>query len=368
MKILLFIGTIVFGLFYKEKKYFWLWCALLFVFIHNTSVSFADYDNYERYFMRVTSGEMGILYMGMPVGWYYLCLLFAQIGLSYRGMTTVLIILSFFLVHRFVKTIDCKEGAFWSLFILFPGLVQVVQLRFFLGSAIVFWTLGSLVRKEKWGLIRFLLGVFIAYFIHASCAIFLVFAFIILFDRFDTRKAIFMSVCGTALLYLASAYIPQVVALYIPSVKYERYFESSISETTTTWAIRIALVWIICVAVGLFCYRRLKKVGKGTNSQDLVDFNSIIAPNMMTCISLLCLTLPFLAFDMNFHRFLEVGYMVLFVLIARLWRFGRFDRKTKYTYLLLFMVIMVRLTYIYTPFSTIIQPFFTLSGFHSLLM
>lgn len=369
MKIILFVGTILYAFFCKNQKNFWLWCAILFSFIIWTSENFADFDNYERYFLRVTRGEKGILYMGIPAGWYYLCLGFAKIGLSYRGMMVVVIILSCYLVHRFVKTFDCQESVFWGLFIMFPGLVQVIQIRFYLGTAIVFLSLCPLIRKEKWGLVKFIIGVLISYFVHASCAIFIIFAFAALFDRYGTRKAIVLSICGTTLIYLASSYIPQIVSGYIPTVKFERYFESTISKTTTTWFLRIVLVWIVCVLIGYYCYKRLISVKRRSDDKELIEFNTIVAPKMMICIVLLCLTLPFLTFDRNFHRFLEVGYMILFVFIARLWRYEKWKSKNdKYLYMTIFMVIMIRLTYIYTPFSSIIQPFSTFSGFHSLFL
>lgn len=366
--IMLYITTILYGFLGRDKKYFWLWCALLFVLITNTSENFADYNNYEMIFMRIAGGEKSIAYFGITKGWYYLNRIFYSLGLSYRGMHAIIVIISFYLLHRFVCTIMCKESIFWGLFIVFPGLVQVVQLRFFLGTAIIFFSLGYFIRNEKWGLSKFAIGVLIASFVHLACALFAVFFLIILYEKMNIKKAVSITIMGVLIIILFISYVPPIVSRYIPRVKYERYFLSSITTSSSTWLITITLIWALSVLIGVFCMNKLKRcTAVLVDEEEENIFADVIAPRMVKCIILLVLTLPLLLFDMNFHRFIEMGYMILYVLIARLWKRWRIKYQVKCWYLFLFLCCLVWVTDVYTPFKTIIKPFFSWSGFHSLL-
>ena len=131
MLILIFICTILYGMFANQKKHFWLWCTILLIIMINTSINFADYDAYNKYYLLVGSGSIEPGYHGIPIIWYYLCLLFNKLNLSYNGMMAIIILISMFLINyrikdlNFVTFLDCFKGFSYNGYIMenlrFPG-------------------------------------------------------------------------------------------------------------------------------------------------------------------------------------------------------------------------------------------------------
>ena len=373
MLILLYIGTILYAFVGKKQKFFWIWCSLLFVLITNTSIGYADFDGYELYYNSVTSGVMDINYMGMSKGWYYLCLFFSKVGLSYRGMTAVLIVVSCYLINLFLKKTKCNQKIFWGLFVIFPGIIQLVQLRFFFGTSIVFFGLFFILDLRKdgikstiMGLIKFTICVLLAYYIHSSCIIFIMYVFVPLFDRIGQKKTIFIFIISSLLLSTFVPRLTSIIEIFVSQEKFTRYFESSISETTLTWFMQILFVWIFCLIVCYYCNKEYRITMLKVENKSVI-FTEAFGIRILTCVSLLCFTLPFLSFDRNFHRFLEIGYMLVYVYISVIWHNSKIELKNKYILLSIFVGIILIITYIYTPYLTVIKPFFEFSGFHSLI-
>lgn len=355
-----YILTIIYAWLGKNKRSFWFFCALLLMIIVNTSVKYADFENYEFYFNGFNEGIYTIKETGLPIGWYYLCLLFGTLGLSYRAMVVFIIAVSMYLIHSRIKKYDIKEGIFWGLFIIFPGLIQCVQIRFFLGTTIVFWGLIPLLNNEKNSLIKYIASVLIAYIFHASCMIFIVFAFLPLFNHFAKKRVMLICLAATIVIYFGLSYIPELISPFIPSNRVERYFQSETSVTTFSWFIQILMVWLI----GFLIAGILKK--KIDNTKD--EYMMKISNNIKNIISLLFVTIPFLAFDRNFHRFLELGYMLIFILLAYYWKKMKLNGESKLVLMSISLILILGITYIYTPIETVIIPFFTFSGFHSMFL
>ncbi len=366
MLVILFLGTIVYAFLGKDRKHFWLWCALLLALLANSSENMADLDNYTAVYNSVIFGDQYSLRFGVSKGWYYLCILFNTLGFTYRGLQVFVIIVSCYLCHRFVRSIDCKRSVFWGLFIVFPGLLQIIQLRFFLGTAIVIWALGPLVRKERRGVVKFIIGVVFSSCFHTSCLFYIILLLVVLYEIIDIKKAILVTALGTALVFGLRSYVPRIIINYIPRAKYERYFISSLSKTTLLDFALILLTWLVSVVVSYFCKKKMDQI-KTEETLTETSFNSIISPRIVKCIALLAISLPLLVFDMNFFRYFELGYCLLYIFVARLWKYWHISRKSKLLYLSVFLGMVLLITDYYTPFGTVIKPLFSWSGFHSLL-
>ena len=366
MLILIFICTILYGMFANQKKHFWLWCTILLIIMINTSINFADYDAYNKYYLLVGSGSIEPGYHGIPIIWYYLCLLFNKLNLSYNGMMAIILLISMFLINYRIKDLNINKNVFWSLFIIFPGLIQCIQLRFFLGTSIVLFGLIPLLNEKKYSLIKYVLCVIIAYYTHASCAIFTLFAFVPLFKRIGTKGTLFISLISVFLIYFGLQYIPDVISPFIPSIKFERYFVSGISETNLSWFIQIALVWLVMFLTQKAILSNVTKYFNEYINENDKNINSY--NNIGKATILLIITIPFLMFDRNFHRFLEIGYVIMYILVSfYLMKFIK-KRENKFSIVLLSILILCVVTYIYTPYETVLKPLFTFSGFHSLFM
>ena len=359
MLLLLFAITIIYGCFSKKNKYFWIWCALLLAILVNTSSTYADYNSYEYIFNLVNKGYFGQFFKdGGPFLWYSLCFLFGKIGLSYRGMVTIIIFVSMLLINFRIKELKFNNNLFWALFIIFPGLIQCVQLRFFLGTSIVFFGLIPLLENKKRSTILFLICILISYFIHSSCLIFIFFLAFPLFKKYGYQKTLVIAIFTTLILYFGfQKVIPKVALNFLSSNKFERYFGSNSYSSSTLRVFKILLIWIMCNFADIIFLIRLKK-------KQLID-NKIYnyCNNIQKAISLF-----FLIFDGNFHRFIEIAYMLLYINISLISTYVKFKKNNSFFLVLSLLFIVVSVAFLYTPYDTVISPLFTYEGFHSLFM
>lgn len=359
MKGIVFLGIILYGLLLKNKKKFWLLCLIFYIIMILTTKGQADYVNYENYYNLLNSGAVEISYMGMSVLWGKLCLLCGKLNLTYTGMSIIVIIISMILIHYRIKKIKFSENLFWAFYLIFPGLIQCIQLRFFLGTSVVFWGLIPFLKKEPKSIIVFCISVFIAYFIHSSCLIFLIFLFLPLFDKYGNRKTLFFAFVCFAVMFIGKEYFIKIIENIIPVTKFERYFMSDVSQTTLSWFIKILIVWSISYIGAKYFYLQI-------NKKNIQDENKEFLLRCLNAISLLLITTFFLIYDSNFHRFLEIGYMLFYIIFAYYFSNYKIENRMRACTILLIIILLCLITYNYTPIETVIKPFFTYSGVNSI--
>lgn len=359
MKAIIFLGIILYGLKAKKEKKFWLVCIAFYITMVLTSKDQADFINYEKYYNLLNSGIVEIQYMGMPVLWGKLCLLFGKINLTYVGMSVIVIVISMSLIHVRIKKMKIYENLFWIFYLIFPGLVQCVQLRFFLGTSIVFWGLIPFLEKKPKSTITFCISIIIAYFVHSSCLIFMIFLFLPVFDKCKNKKTLLFALTSCIIIYLGNKYFIKIIGNLIPTTKFERYFVSDISKTTITWFVKIIFVWIFAYIESKYFYLKI------INS-DIDNENKFFFTRCLNAITLLLTTTIFLIYDSNFHRFLEIGYMLFYIIFAYYFSNFKIQSKVKLFIIFLNIICLCFVTYNFTPIDTVIKPFFTYSGINQI--
>lgn len=353
----------------KNREYFWIWCAILFCVLTITSNSYADLYNYENYYDDVNIKKWPISYRAMPIGWGLLCKFFGVFNMTYRGMFTCIIFFSMFLIHRFIRKLNCNEKVFWGLFIIFPGLIQIVQLRFFLGSSIAIFAFGFLLRentekkKQRKNVILFIFGIILSFFIHNSCLFLAVLIFAMFFKRLNIPKILAVSLLGIFILIVLMPFVPKFLLMFIHPFYVERYFTASTSRTTTIRFIKIILIWILNVSLAYFSVFSDIKIKKNDSS---IAFNSrLVVSRCFSGICLLAFSIPLLYFDENFHRYFEIGFMFLYIIFAKLPISENSKKKTSRHILLFFILIaLLYCIYVYYPFESIVKPLFRYEGLH----
>jgi hypothetical protein len=325
-----------------------------------TSSTYTDLVGYEKYYAYLLNGGIEFDYLGYTIGWWIICRFSILLHLSCRGMLVLVLFLSCFIMHKAIQKLPCRENTFWALFLVFPALVQCVQIRFFLATAVVFYGFILLIDNARYGWVSYLVSVTVAYCIHASCAIYIIFIFVIFFKTMKVQKVALFSLVGTALLYCSKSYISQIAKLILPSIKYIRYFKSYISNTTLSWTFKIALIWLACVVIVLIVSRSSHEMILESHRQGTVEANMLTKTTM--AILMLVITLPLLAFDSNFHRLIEIGYEFCYLIVARFMLLSR-RREEQFIIIILCIVVLCFAGYIYIPYNTIILPLFSYDGF-----
>ncbi len=363
MLVLIYICTILWGYLTSQKKnkYYWIWCSLLLALIVNTTDEYADFLNYDSYFIKVGGYNYSIEYDGMPFGWYYLCRLFYNLGFSYRGMVIIIIFISCYLLHKFITYFDCKENFFWASFLIFPALIQCVQLRFFLGTSIVMFFLKYLLTdKTNW--LMYIAGTILASTIHASCMIFLIFLVLRIFKNITIKKSLIYCLSAFIVILLSINLLPIIIKPLIPSVKFERYFTNSISKTSMSWFIQICFVWIMMCCYAIWFRSNI--------NYHLCDKKNLeyLANKLYMIPFLLIVVLPFMKFDRNFHRFLEVGYYCVFILYCLYTKYRKGDKFNYFCIMGLLIISLILCAYIYYPYDAVIKPLLSFNQFNSIFL
>ena len=339
--------------------------ALLLCVLTATTDDYADLIGYINYYDIVQSGGVPSGMMDLPVGWLLLNKVVAATGLSVRGFICVVLILCVLLSARFYRRVGCNRNLQWCLFLLFPALVQCVQLRFFLGFSIVLVSFIGIVNDEKHSIVRFVIGVLVASTIHSSMLVFLVLTPAGKLGGFGRKKGVLAVLALAILAYLCVGYVPGIAANFLNDVKYERYFVSGTSATTASWFLKILLIWVSALGLSYACIRVLNR-GK-EDGKKMGPEEERRSSTLLIAVALTGVTLPLLQFDSNFHRFIEIGFMLSYVLFSHLWQSDEVPSTNKLFLLLCFFAFGAIAAYVYEPYETVIEPLLSYDGFHSLL-
>ena len=182
MNIYIYILLVIAGLFLKNKHFDLIAIAFL-AYITYITVNVPDYENYQNAYNYISQGHD---YSDLGIGWYYLCRLGVVIGLNFRTFKTVIVVVSCLIIRYSVKQFVRNSQSinkFWSLYLIFPALLDCVQFRFFLAEAIFIFAVIFLIRQNTRGYITYGILILLASTIHSSAIFLLLFLSIPFFHR-----------------------------------------------------------------------------------------------------------------------------------------------------------------------------------------
>jgi len=353
MLIILYLLVSIYILFIKKNsKFTWLLVAGIIAFLSITTNFYADLDNYGPLFDYYNSGYVDINFSTTNFIWALLCKLFYMFGFNYRGMVIGLIFINYYIMHMAAKKLNCNENIFFGLFMIFPAIIQLVQLKFFTATALVIYAYSFLFEDNKLSIVKFLLLLGIAASIHSSNIIFL----FLIFARKNkfNNKAFFslVIILFTLIITLNLNSIINISQYFVSRQQYSRYFVNTITPSSNLWIILIFLSWLGCYLVSLFI----------SKSQVFEEETNKFFSKHIISITLLLMTIPLLFIDRNMHRFLEVGYMILFIM-SGFWLKDRKMNKNRIIIMVLLIFVLFFNAYVYTPYESTIKPIFSYDGF-----
>ena len=309
MMFMLFILLIFVGMFFKKSKWFDFFIIAFIATISYLGKDVADFENYETAYNYIS---MGNYYKDLGVGWYYLCTIGAKLGLGYLQFKTLIIIVSMLLVNSTIKyfTKDCKYKSFiWSLYLIFPVLLDCVQIRFFLAEAIVLYALRFLFDSNKRGIIKYIILVLLAATVHSSVLLYLIFLLYKILGKYESKYIIIM-ILLTAILSIFKNEIINLLSLVINQERIQRYFYSN--DTLGIKGI-ISYTFIIF----LFYYITnviIKKCRENRLEEEKIHFFSFISKLNI----LISITIALSVFDPNFFRLQRIMWIIMYISIIRL--------------------------------------------------
>ncbi|WP_288300204.1 EpsG family protein [uncultured Lactobacillus sp.] len=327
MLLVIYIGTIMYaflsgyfvplltGISYSKKRFFWIWCTLLLLLMSVTTATYnyADVETYQTQFnlaniYKVPVNELNDIGLGL----YLLFRISYMLSLNYRGMMLIAIILCMFLLHKSMDFIPLNENIFWGFFLIFPGIIEIIQIKYFLGSSIVIYSFKYLVQDKKYSILKFIIGIFIAYLFHSACIVFLLLLIVKFIKNKKCSVSLKITLIGTFVMFLLLRFIPGIADKFFASVRIERYLGNLATQASMYNFFQVISSWLIMVIISIYCYLKLSQNNSIIEKNQLLN---VVFKNY-TALCVLGITLPLLTYDLNFFRFIEISFIFGYIVIS----------------------------------------------------
>lgn len=317
----------------KKLKYFVCIFMLLLSFMATDA---PDYLNYESIYNYIAAGHF---YTDAGIGWYYLCLVFSKIGVSFRIFKTLMVFLSFVLLsvslNKNVKS--NKKNNFWMLYLIFPLLLDCIQFRFLLAVSILLFSYQFWNSSKFKDVLLSILFILIASSIHSTCYFFLlIYIFLRLISKntkFSNIFVIYFSIILSTIIFINKSFIVPFLGLFVNQARVERYLLSGTGAGLLNIFINFILMLISYKIVSYIAYK------KPNNEVNFVKKINVLS----------FLLLPLMIYDANFIRLFRVIWILdIFVYLnnnqdnkyIHLFKF-----KLNYTNLMLILAVVMSLLY-----------------------
>lgn len=365
MLILLYLITIVLSMFVKNKKWNWMIYAFILCFLLWTSQGmYTDFEGYYNIFERINTAGTNLV--GATPGWFLLCRIFGVIGLNYYGMSLVLTFVSCLLLHKLFSKFDANENIIWAAILVFPLLINGIQLRFFLAMAIVAYGLKFLIFNTKFALIKFSICVLIATSIHSAAIVFIILILALIYEKFSVKTNILVTIFVLVMTGVGVQIVPKLAKIFLYQSQYDRYIANSYTTTSYKWTLAIIICWLIT----LFLFEVVYFITpiQIRNKYNDLKYN-IIYKRMFIILFLLGFTLPLLIYDRNFHRFIQLGYILDAIALGIYWEYiglekcnNKIERRLAAFIAFVFFLLPAIYSFEFIPVN-VIAPLFEVVGF-----
>lgn len=319
MYLLLYLLFIIILLFNKKKDNLHiLIIAFIGIIIYNHPYC-PDYQNYENVYNYIIKGYK---YLDTGVGWYYVCLFFSKLGISFRLFKTLISVISLLLINHTISSLLNKinQRYYWGCYLIFPVLIHCVQFRFLLALAIILFGLKKISSNNKIDIFYSLILLISAYLIHSSCAFILAVYLILNIKIFKKYIKLLVAVIFIVSLIiilnpLLNHIVIEFMSHFVNLVRIERYFTTE-NAVSSIYSIIFGLITIY------INYKPLNDLIKDKRIENMDNKfkNLIIFANKLALLDLLIV--PLLLFDSNFNRLLQISIMITNVALLLLKQHG----------------------------------------------
>lgn len=355
MLIFLYIPTILYPWIHKTRKHYWIWCAMLLCIMVATAANLADISNYEIYFNQIGQSDSSIAQIELSIGWIFLCKIFYILGFTYHGMAVILVFIACLLLHKFFMCFSGKEALIWSLFLVFPAFTQITQIRFFLAVSIATYSMKFLLfDNTKVGLIKYEIGVLIGTLVHTGVLILAIYGCIVFFGKFKMWKAIMFTMAVSSAILFRKDIILRLASQFVGQMRFNRYFGVAAEVSTFSRIIQVIIVWLFGIIFSNYFYKWYSKRVRKQEEYDLKQLLALKKSNILVGIT--GITITFLFFDASFHRYFEVSYLLVYIMISIYFMYKKQTISKKVLFFVTFSGSLFYLTRFYITMDTMVLP------------
>lgn len=285
---------------------------------------------------------------GIDIGWLYFQLLLINLGVSFEGFRFVIGIVGIALIGQTIMKLSQQFNFVIILYFIFPFILDVIQIRNFLGSALLIYSFQFLVKDQKFKSLIFIL---LASSIHSLIILFIPFIFLY---HFSLRKTFTFGAVATPILIMLTStlFFQSILKIFADDSvlnKISGYLNKAGSGFLFLWSMQLTFVLLI---YGIYRSFKLKFPQKAS----ILNFIELVLKlNIFTII----ISFPLIIFDGNFTRMFRDIMILNYIVISYSFMLDKSDRL-KY---IIFGCLLV-IWYFYgsvsygTNTQTVLIPFF----------
>jgi hypothetical protein len=259
----IYIGLIVLGLFAERSK---LYCVSVVVFmtvLAFLNTSSADYASYWSYYNQASFFTSQSSIFTEP-GWLVICSVGRAIGLSYNGFAAIVTLATMSVLVLVCRRMSTSTPFFLSLFLIYPGLMSLVQFRQFVAAAIALLAFLQLVRASNHRYLKFALLVLLAASMQSTAILLLGYLIVPLYQKTPSKLRVLLAAALIAFGCLCYSHIGTLAYLLFGSTKTDAYL-SGLNGSLRNGTACAFLVIVMC-ALSIGCERVLKRQPAGEGS------------------------------------------------------------------------------------------------------
>ena len=302
---------------------------------------------------------------GVEPGWTFLCNVGNALGLTYNGFVCVLCVLSASLLVFLISHMTVNSSFYIALFLVYPGLISIVQFRQFVASVVVMAGIYLLMHEKKASLPAFIFCVLVGFSIHRSSIIMAALGIVPFYSKMTKGVRWILAAIGIGLLVLCISNAQVLGQMVFGKTKTDAYLRSLSGDTSSGLAgnastLTIALIDIFLTAfIGVFvayCARKCEKAG----------LCSLLGSKILSGSNLMMYALiPLLFVTEDFMRFERYGFMLALLVFSMMPYLKK--RHMLFSCKAFLLLICCAFAYMYvlrgTTFGVVVEPLLSFEYF-----
>lgn len=349
----IYITLIIIGLFCNNSKVYDV-CVVLFMGLLawlNTQAA-----DYALVYLPTYQSPFDIY--DMDIGWSFLCQLGRLCGLYYNGFACIVTVASMLLYRWFGKKIGANTSFLLSLFLVYPGLISIVQFRQFVACSVGLAAVCLFCSKSKWRYLWFALLMVVAISLHRTAIVllFVTLVPILVSSSRRGRAVVILSLLVFALLIFLNW--QSICVAVFGGMRTAVYLSASSGTTavSTFGGIRNVLLVLLMAVCPYLCFRYMASLnGKPRKSLFEWAANPIIVCAVFLNLILVVLV-PVVVLTNDFMRFERYGFAMALGLFAIMPSLKKRSRLLSCKAFYLAVCLIFAYTYICNSFDTVYVP------------
>lgn len=181
---ILFISCILLGFIFPKSKLVLILQCLVCMVVFSFGTKSPDYNGYYYSFYSISENNGFYIFLKeFEIGYKVINFLFRNIGFDFNQFRLIIFFVSYVLIVSTIVLYTKKINAVFSLYMIFPFCMDCVQIRNFIGSAIIIFSLRYLFANKK-NISKYTIGCLVAFCFHNTAFLYMLFLLMV----FDLRR------------------------------------------------------------------------------------------------------------------------------------------------------------------------------------